>query len=679
MKRITLFMLLMAGMALNAQIYYQLPVGSGNPGGLNADNEYPVGGGLDASWTVVLGPSNASPTWSTTQTIPFTFKFNNVTETSFKVSSSGVLTFDAGTSVSAPSYTNATLPSASIPDKSVAIWGITGIGSSDQIVKKVFGTAPNRQLWVFFSSYTMGSTTASWSYWSIVMEETTNNIYIVDQRNANGTLAATVGVQVNSTIAYSVAGSPSVGHLSGNDPSAADNFYYSFLPGPQPSYDMAGLAIKNSAYLSNASAPFTLQAEFANFGSQTITSATINYKVNGGATVSAPLTGLNIGSFANVTLNHPTAWNPGLGTYNVEMWLSNLNGNADEKTSNDMAAKQIIIVANLTPRKPLMETFTSSTCPPCVPANTNMEQIFAANPGEYVSIKYQMSWPGTGDPYYTLEGLTRRQLYGITAVPWMLIDGGWNENGNSLTQGIFDQYQQVPAFVNLGATYTVNGNTKTVTGTVTINPLANVSGNLNLFIAIKENRTTQNIKSNGETEFFQVMKKMVPNGDGEPLVGGLTAGTPITKNFTYTFNGNYTLPPNATAPVDNNTAHTVEEFFDLSVAVWIQNMTTKEVLQAANGVQTQYIGIDETGVANSLSVYPNPAADVAYVSVNMENNADANISMINTLGQVVLAKTANLESGSNKIELNTSDLASGVYFVQVEIAGNVETVKLSVK
>ena len=137
MKRITLLMLLLAGLALNAQIYYQLPVGSGNPGGLNADDEYPVGGGLSATWTTILTGSNTAPAWSTNQTIPFSFQFNSTTETSYKVSSSGVLTFDVSSAASAPSYTNATLPNAGIPNKSVMVWGIQGIGSNDMIVTKV--------------------------------------------------------------------------------------------------------------------------------------------------------------------------------------------------------------------------------------------------------------------------------------------------------------------------------------------------------------------------------------------------------------------------------------------------------------------------------------------------------------------------------------------------------------
>ena len=67
--------------------------------------------------------------------------------------------------------------SISIPNNSIVIWGIEGTGSSDEIVTKTFGTSGSQQHWVFFSSYTGGG---SWSYWSIVLEEGSDKIYIVD-------------------------------------------------------------------------------------------------------------------------------------------------------------------------------------------------------------------------------------------------------------------------------------------------------------------------------------------------------------------------------------------------------------------------------------------------------------------------------------------------------------------
>ena len=55
--------ILLASVA-TAQYYYVPYQGAGtNPAGLNTDGEFPVGGGLAATWTVLAGPS-AIPAWS---------------------------------------------------------------------------------------------------------------------------------------------------------------------------------------------------------------------------------------------------------------------------------------------------------------------------------------------------------------------------------------------------------------------------------------------------------------------------------------------------------------------------------------------------------------------------------------------------------------------------------------
>ena len=152
MKRIlTLLSVVLSALTVHAQYYYLPSTTNGNPGGLNADSEYPVGGGLSTTWTSISSPNASTPQWSSINAIPFSFDFNGSAVTHYKVSTSGVLTFDTA-AVTPPSYTKGTLPNAGIPDKSVCIWGLAGPGANDIIVKKTFGSAPNRQHWVFFAS-----------------------------------------------------------------------------------------------------------------------------------------------------------------------------------------------------------------------------------------------------------------------------------------------------------------------------------------------------------------------------------------------------------------------------------------------------------------------------------------------------------------------------------------------
>ena len=151
MKKIFLLAVAMLCAFVNYAQYWQLPnitIGQ-NPGALNTDVEEPIAG--VTGWTSIQAAS-ATPVWSSTQTLPFAFNFNGAPVTQYKISTTGVLTFDVATALAAPSATNLSLPNAAIPNKSVCVWGITCSGTNDNIVTKTFGTAPNRQYWVQYSS-----------------------------------------------------------------------------------------------------------------------------------------------------------------------------------------------------------------------------------------------------------------------------------------------------------------------------------------------------------------------------------------------------------------------------------------------------------------------------------------------------------------------------------------------
>jgi len=421
---------------------------------------------------------------------------------------------------------------------------------------------------------------------------------------------------------------------------------------------MAGVSLNVSPYLGLNTAPYTIEADFVNNGAQTLTSATFNYSVNGGTPVTTSLSSLSISSLSTGTLSSGTNWNPSTtGTYELKAWLSNLNGsNTDANMSNDTVSLTAQVVTALTQRYPLYETFTSSTCAPCTPANTTMEAVFDDNPGEHNSIKYQMSWPGTGDPYYFSEGGDRRTFYGINSVPRVEIDGGWDGNGNSLSQAVYDYYQNQPAFVQMSATW--SRWSKTIETDVTITPLADVSSNnLKLFAAIYSIRDTANVKSNGETEFFHVVKKLMPSSSGESL-GALTSGSTVTKQLSYTFNGTYVLPPSAQSPVNLSTNHTVEDFSNLGVILWIQDASTKEVLQSVEATYT--IGQFENSLAAQMKIYPNPTTDVLFVEGDFSE--EATVRLVDMAGREFVRTQADF-TGGHRIEISTASLAPGTYLL----------------
>ncbi len=658
MKKL-LLVLLSVAFALTAQAqYYHLSGASGNPNNINQeDSEYPVGGGLPSTWSSILSASQSPGTYTSSQNIPFNFLFNGNSVTTYRASNTGILTFSQ---VSNPANNSGggvvSLASSNVPDSSVCILGINGSGSNDQIATATFGTSPNRQHWIMFSSFSGTGTSGShWTYWSVVLEESTNNIYIVDQRTANFTGSLNLGIRVSGAVIDSLNG---VSSQSTNAPDRSDNTHYTFIQGVQPDYEMGAVSFNVSPYLGLNTAPYTIEANFVNNGAQTLSSATFNYTIDGGTPVTSSLSNLNIASGSTGTLSSGTNWNPSAtGTYEVKAWLSDLNGsNIDQNSANDTVSLTVQVVTALTQRYPLYETFTSSTCGPCTPANTTMEGIFANNPGEHNSIKYQMSWPGSGDPYFTYEGGDRRTFYGINSVPRVQIDGGWDGNGNALTQSVYDYYQNQPAFVQMTATW--SRWSKTIETDVTITSLADVTSNsLKLFAAIYSVRDVANVGTNGETEFFHVLKKLMPSSSGESL-SSLTSGATVTKQLSYTFNGNYILPPNAQSPVNLSNSHTVEDFTNLGVVLWIQDVSTKEVLQSVDATYT--IGQFENSLASKMNIYPNPTTDILFVEGDFSE--EATIRLVDIAGREFVRSKADF-TGGHRVEISTASLAPGTYLL----------------
>lgn len=340
-----------------------------------------------------------------------------------------------------------------------------------------------------------------------------------------------------------------------------------------------------------------------------------------------------------------------------------------------MKNKYFLLVASLisvsafaqNDRVTLIETFTSSTCPPCNPGNTNLEAVLAngQNDGRQVSIKYQVDWPGAGDPYYTLEGDDRRNVYSISGVPSTHLDGTTQINPSSLTQSNLNTTYAVPARANITGTYQVNEATQTVEVSIDVEMLENTPPGVRLYAAIFEYETFNNVETNGETEFFHVMKKFF-EGSGGKVLSPMMAGDIYHYEASYTFNGNYRLPADAGDPIDHTIEHSVEEFSDLGVAIWVQTLLNREVYQAAYAVPGQ-VGMNEEKLAfGTAKIYPNPASDLATIAFQSTENQDVALEVINALGQVVSTESIeDVEIGRITHKINTSGFESGMYTVRI--------------
>lgn len=338
------------------------------------------------------------------------------------------------------------------------------------------------------------------------------------------------------------------------------------------------------------------------------------------------------------------------------------------------------------PKIPVYEVFSSSTCPPCRPANEHLSPIFEQYQGQIAVVKYQMNWPGTGDPYYTAEGSSRKSYYGVTGVP-AFFRASVETSYSAFTAASVEEDFLETTSMKIELRYLID----TINHTVRVRARAEAFADYTdaahrVMIPIIEHITYRNKKSNGETEFHNVFKKMLPAQTGQLIIGTIAQGTVLEYDTTYTFKGNYRLPNNSSDQIDNNTEHSVENFDNLHVIMMVQSMTSKEVYQGGIGERsydeanltrawgTEPLAVNEIAVKEALKIYPNPAS--TSITVSSASNTISKIEIIDIQGRVVLSETA---LSAPKVQVNISDLAAGSYILKAHTAAGIETEKLVIK
>lgn len=618
------------------------------------------------------------------QTIPFNFSFYGKTYTKYKISDNGYITFDLTATNSIPE--NTTLPSSNAPKNSIfGFWDALVLQKPDNtyryaVLTWTYGTAPNRVHVIQWFQIKRNTANTSTQTFAIRLFENGKfdvvfNFYFAGT-NPIAT-NATVGCQnEDGTLGAMVGGSPNIQFPTTlNNGNPATFVIYEFFYGDQQQYDLTVTNVNIPSYVKMEDS-IPIKGTLRTLGSEVVTSITLNYSINGGEPVSQKITSVALAPGRYYDFTHPINWvvpkTQDLKDYTIEVWASQINDKPDGNTLNDKNRSTTIALPKLVERKSLYEVFTSSTCPPCKPGNEKLVSIINQFPGKWTVVKYQYNFPGNGDPYFTSECSARGTFYGgVNYVPYMVVDGGWYNNPNSYTNDLFNQFNNAPAFVTITGTANISPQNQSVDLTGSITSEIDIKTPTRIFIAVVEKVTKKNVASNGEKEFHYVMKKMLPDVNGI-LVNSITKGTPIPINQKYTFPGQYRLPADAKSPINLATEHSVEEFEDLTVVIWLQNPTTKEVFQSA--FAETITSIEDNTNSFLVNLYPNPVTTSGKIKFLLENPALVGFEIVNILGQKVYSSApATLTSGTHTLEFDANTLLRGTYFMNLYIGDKVIT------
>ena len=266
-------------------------------------------------------------------------------------------------------------------------------------------------------------------------------------------------------------------------------------------------------------------------------------------------------------------------------------------------------------RLTLLEEFTQASCGPCASQNPALNTLLSGNESKTVSIKYQVNYPGV-DPMNAQTQTwvaPRTSYYAVSGVPNIQFDGLVVSGAPSaLTQTSINNRYAVASPFDVVVTHAYNASYDSINVSVDVTCTQAASGTLVLHTVLVEKEIAFCVApgSNGETEFYSVMRKMLPSGVGTTLATAWTVGQ--TQNFQFT-----TSVPTY-----------IYDKKELAIIAFIQNNANKDVLQTGIS-QPLAIPLDGSIIAcgnSSLTCVGNYSPTVELTNYGTTTLTTANLS-----------------------------------------------------
>ena len=267
----------------------------------------------------------------------------------------------------------------------------------------------------------------------------------------------------------------------------------------------------------------------------------------------------------------------------------------------------------------LVEHFTQASCGPCASQNPALKTLLDANATKVVALKYQTSWPGV-DPMNAAnptEAAARVQYYNVTGVPNSVMDGsGPGSPGTIVTTSTINNRYNTAAPLNISASHQWTAGYDSIqigvfvanAGTATV--ASGAAGSLKLHVAVIEEEVNYPSApgSNGETNFYQVMRKMVPDASGTTMADSWTAGQ--TQMFVFKV-----AAPSYLANLNK-----------VAVVAFIQDNSNKSVLNASRTTAQTIAGLPDIGVNAFTAATPGLCNGTTTPMVTIKNEGSLAIT-----------------------------------------------------
>jgi len=263
-----------------------------------------------------------------------------------------------------------------------------------------------------------------------------------------------------------------------------------------------------------------LEGVVSNRGLTTITAIAVEYRINGGPIEDGLIDDLSLPAGDSTTFFHPVpALLPTVGAYQIEMWITDVNGSLDGNPANNLATSEVITVSTVPPKKVILTNHTGAWCGFCPDGYVKLEQTLDVY-GNLIGVSVHQ-----GDGMTFAEGDELNSTY-ITGYPSGLIDiyrfpdlpevgvyrSRWNDLAGERLHHI------VPVSVSL-VDISYESATREVFATVRAEFFGDSSGDLRLNLWVVEDGVTGSGPGFDQTNYYNTDPTHPYYGAGDPIVG----------------------------------------------------------------------------------------------------------------------------------------------------------------
>lgn len=360
---------------------------------------------------------------------------------------------------------------------------------------------------------------------------------------------------------------------------------------------------------------FTPAINFTNNGTIPVTEVTGEYSINGGTAVSMTMNGLNLMSGQSVAIPFTATTLPATGSSTVQYNITDVNaGGTYSGGPVAMAAEVYAKLPSASSATPIAEGFQGLAIGSPVPAagviadNPDGVRAFSVDQGISSTVTWNLGGHGASD------GCFRWDFYDIP-----------NGDGSKLIWEKLDLTTSTNSRLSFSRAHALYG------------------GN-------EPDRLKVNVSTDCGATWTTVWDEQGANLATAPAVSSGRFYPAVTDWVTDTLD--LTAYDGATELVI-----AFEAISGYGNCFYLDDVNTFE----GQAVSVSTINAETADVR----IMPNPVTNNMTLEFTMLNTADANISIVNALGQQVQQVTNGSFTGTNVVEVNTSDLAAGVYFVNI--------------